>query len=184
MSAATEALARRAKMLRDGTMKLVERIDDAALVRNLGPTAPPIAFHLWHMARWADLMQARVSAAVPRIGERPEIWTAEKLAEAWHVEVPLGNFDSGMEMGDEAAVSMSYPTKRALVDYVQRALDAAYELYERVSDEELGIVARDPYDRQASVATMFVANLTHLNRHLGMVEALVGVGGAKGTASV
>ena len=153
-------------------MKVLERVDDERLTKPLGPTAPPIAFHLWHMARWADLMQARVSAAVPQIDERPEIWTSEQLAQAWHVEVPLGKFDSGMEMGDEASASMTFPTKRTLVDYVQRALEAALEMYTLVSDDDAAIVVRDPYDRQASVATMLVANLTHLNRHLGMIEAL------------
>lgn len=184
MSATTDALAFRAKLLLDNTMAVVARVDEHALVERRAPTAPPIAFHLWHMARWADLMQARVSAAVPRLGERAEIWTSERLADVWHVDVPLGRFDSGMEMGDEASATMTYPTREALVDYVRRALEAALELYRGVSDEDAAIVARDPYDREASVATMLVANLTHLNRHLGMIEALIGVAGRIGSASV
>jgi DinB family protein len=184
VSATTEALARRATMLHTSAVELVEKVADDKMVRRLGPTAPPIAFHLWHMARWADRMQARVSALVPNGTAATEIWARECLADAWRIEVPLGRFDSGMEMGDEASAAFVFPTKASLLDYTHKAFDAAQRLYDGLGDANLEARGRDMYDREASVAAMLVAHLTHLNRHLGMIEALVGVSGEKGTASV
>jgi hypothetical protein len=185
MNATTEARSARAKMVHEGTLKLVTRTDESRLRQRLGPTAPPMAFHLWHMARWADRLQARVSSAVPR--QRPgrqELWISQRLADAWKIEVPLGKFDSGMEMGDEASTALVLPTKSALVDYATRAFAAAEEAFGALRDDDLELRGTDLYDRESTVATMLVGHLTHLNRHLGMIEALVGIAGDSGTASV
>ncbi len=185
MSAAAEALAARAKLLHDGALKLAERTDDAALRERPRRTAPPIAFHLWHMARWADRLQARITAAVPSLSPgRSEIWVGERIADQWKITTPLGKFDSGMEMGDEASVALTLPTKAALVDYVTRAFDAAQRAFDGIADDDLDLRGRDLYDRESTVAAMLVGHLTHLNRHLGMIEALIGIAGGSGTASV
>lgn len=185
MSAATEALAERAARLHDTTLRLVARLDDDRLARRLGPTAPPPAFHLWHMARWADRLQARVSAAVPRLGPgQDEIWARERLADAWRVTVPLGTFDSGMEMGDDIAATLVLPGKATLVDYAARAFAAAQRAFAAVSDADLELRGKDLYDKEGTVAAMLVGHLQHLNRHLGMIEALLGAMGESGTASV
>jgi hypothetical protein len=185
VSAATDALAERAARLHDTALKLVARIDDERLLRRLGPTAPPPGFHLWHMARWADRLQARVTAAVPRLGPaQEEIWSRERIADAWRVTVPLGTFDSGMEMGDDAAAKLVLPDKAILVDYAARAFAAAQHAFTEVREDDLELRGKDLYDREGTVAAMLVGHLQHLNRHLGMIEALAGVMGESGTASV
>src|SRR5687768_8168034 len=49
-----------------------------------GPHATSIRFHLWHIARWADLVQAGLPAMSPeladRLGPGMEIWEREGLA--------------------------------------------------------------------------------------------------------
>ena len=185
MSAAGEALAARATMVHEGTLKLVARTDEPRLLRRLGPTAPPMAVHLWHMARWADRLQARASSAVPRQAPgRQELWIGERLANAWKIEVRLRKFDSGMEIGDEASAAVVLPTKRALLDDATRAFEAAQRSFDAVDDDDLVLRSADLYDCESTVATMLVGHLTHQHRHLGMIEALVGVVGDSGTASV
>ena len=185
MSAVTDALSERANRLHDTTLKLVGRIDEGVLLRRLGPTAPPPGFHLWHMARWADRMQALATAAVPSLGPaQQELWVRERIAEAWRLAVPLGTFDSGMEMGDEMAARLVLPGKAALVDYATRAFAAAQRAFTSVRDEDLDRRGKDLYGNEGSVASLLVGHLQHLSRHLGMIEALVGVSGASGTASV
>lgn len=185
MAAPLEALTARAAMLQNGTFKLVERVPDEQLRRRLAPTAPPMLFHVWHMARWADRVQARVSAILPatRPGQ-PEIWIADRLAEAWKIETPLGTFDSGMEMGDEANAALVLPSTRTVIEYAHRAYDAVGRVIGAAREEDLALRGKDIYDRESTVATMLVAHLTHQNRHLGMIEALAGVMGESGTASV
>ena len=185
MSAATEALAERAARLHSTALNLVARVDQEHLLKRLGPTAPPAAFHLWHMARWADRLQARVTAAVPHLGlAQDELWTGERMAEAWRVAVPLGTFDSGMEMGDDVAARLALPEKAVVVDYATRAFAAAGHCFDSVQDGDLERRGKDLYDKEGTVASMLVGHLQHLNRHLGMIEALVGVMGESGTASV
>lgn len=185
MSAVTDALAERANRLHDTTLALVTRLDDPVLLHRLGPTAPPPAFHLWHMARWADRMQALASAAVPSLAPvQPELWVRERIADAWRVAVPLGTFDTGMEMGDDTAARLDLPGKAALVDYATRAFAAAQRVFAAVRDDDLQRRGTDLYGREGSVASLLVGHLQHLNRHLGMIEALVGVSGKSGTASV
>ena len=62
-----------ARMLR----RTVENLTDDQFTRAPGDTAPPIGWHLWHIARWGDRFQATlVDRDAP-----PEIWTTERLAE-------------------------------------------------------------------------------------------------------
>jgi DinB family protein len=185
MSAITDALAERANRLHDTALKLVTRVDEDVLLHRFGPTAPPPAFHLWHMARWADRMQALASAAVPALGPADqELWVREGIAQAWSVAVPLGTFDTGMEMGDDAAAQLVLPGKAALLDYATRAFAAAQRVFAAVRDADLERRGKDLYGNEGSVASLLVGHLQHLNRHLGMIEALVGVSGESGTASV
>lgn len=185
MSAVTDALAERAGRLHDTALRLVTRLDEDVLLRRLGPTAPPPAFHLWHMARWADRMQSLASGAVPSLGPaHGELWQRERIAAAWRIAVPLGTFDSGMEMGDETAARLVLPGKAALVDYATLTFAAAQRAFATVRDDDLDRRGKDLYGNEGSVASLLVGHLQHLNRHLGMIEALVGVMGASGTASV
>jgi hypothetical protein len=70
------------------------------------------------------------------------------------------------------------------VDYATRAFAAAEEAFGALREDDLELRGTDLYDRESTVATMLVGHLTHLNRHLGMIEALVGIAGDSGTASV
>ncbi|HEY6957411.1 MAG TPA: DinB family protein [Candidatus Limnocylindria bacterium] len=185
MSAVTDALAERANRLHDTALKLVARVDEDVLLRRFGPTAPPPGFHLWHMARWADRMQALASAVVPALGPaQQEIWVRERIADGWGVTVPLGTFDTGMEMGDETAARLVLPGKALLLEYATRAFAAAQRAFALTRDEDLERMGTDLYGKEGSVASLLVGHLQHLNRHLGMIEALVGVSGTSGTASV
>jgi hypothetical protein len=56
----------------------------------LTPTATPAGWHLWHIARWADVLQAshpnrRFSPDVPWDRSR-QIWAIDKLASHWGLQ--------------------------------------------------------------------------------------------------
>ena len=42
----------------------------------------------------------------------------------------------------------------------------------------------DLYEQKTSIGTVVMSHLTHANRHLGMIEALKGMLGVRGTATL
>ena len=151
-----------------------------------GPHAPAISFHLWHIARWADIVQAHLpgmgSASVTTTTQ--EIWEREGLATAWG----LGNSDlgyraTGMSLPDHAAQALVLSAKDTLHAYATRTFAAATEAAMAIDDARFVILGRDPLGRESSVGGTVLNHLLHLGRHLGMIEALRGVLGLHGTAT-
>jgi hypothetical protein len=153
------------------------------------PHAPPIGFHLWHMARWADRVQATLpgmSAALgARLGAGGEVWEINTLAHQWGWQAErLGYGQTGMELGDELAAELRLPHKDVLVEYARQAFAAADRTFAALDDQLVHERGVDIYGRENSVAYVLLVHLSHASRHLGMIEALRGVRGLRGTATV
>ena len=151
--------------------------------------APPIAFHLWHMARWADRVQATLptmSAALGvRLGPSGEIWTAQALARQWGWRTEqLGYGQTGMELGDDLAAELQLPSKAILTDYARQTFAATDRAIGALDDQLLQERGVDVYGRENSVVYVLLVHLSHASRHLGMIEGLRGVQGLPGTATV
>lgn len=172
------------------------------LARRLTPTATPAGWHLWHIARWADRLQAshpnrRYSADAPWDQSR-QIWNTDKLASGWGLDPErLGILETGAGMADDDAAVIPRVGKVALLDYARRAFraadDAAVQLA-LVADDDRNSIQEYTIDRQqrevaasAGARVPVVADITfhlsHANRHLGMIEALRGVLELRGTAT-
>jgi len=170
-------------------LQAVDSLDEAAFTRSGGTTAPSIAFHVWHTARWADRLQAHLAGMTDemrrRLGQRHQLWTRDGLAAAWGLPAgKLGEDDSGMGMDEGVSVTMPLPAKETLLEYARDAFAAANEAVAAADDEQLTTSGIDLYGRETSVAAAVGAHIAHASRHLGMIEALKGVAGARGTASV
>src|SRR5947207_2217598 len=81
-----------------------------------GPHAPSIRFHLWHLARWADLVQANLPAMSPdltaRLGPGQELWEREGLAVSWGLSATDLSFRAtGMGLKDDAAANLPLPAR-------------------------------------------------------------------------
>jgi hypothetical protein len=151
--------------------------------------APPIGFHLWHMARWADRVQATLPAMSAALGHHldsgREIWEINALARQWGWQTEqLGYGQTGMELGDELAADLQLPPLDVMVDYARQAFAAADRAFEALDDQLLQERGVDIYGRENSVAYVLLVHLSHASRHLGMIEALRGVCGLRGTATV
>ncbi len=151
--------------------------------------APPIGFHLWHMARWADRVQATLPAMSAALAERldagGEIWEIDALARQWGWQTEqLGYGQTGMELGDELAAELQLPHMDVLADYARQAFAAADRAFGMLDDQLLQERGIDIYGRENSVAYVLLVHLAHAGRHLGMIEALRGVRGLRGTATV
>jgi hypothetical protein len=151
-----------------------------------GPDAPPIGWHLWHIARWADRFQASIAAP-----DAPaEIWTTESLAEAYGLDAAaLGILQLGMGMGveDAQAVPSTIGRERFAV-YQERVLaalgaaiascDPARLLSPRPSIREyaeVNGVLQYAAPQESTLLADILFYLTHSSRHLGNVEALRGL---------
>jgi hypothetical protein len=164
-----------------------------------GPQAPPIGWHLWHMARWAD----RVQAAFPASNGddlRSEIWEEEKLALRWELDTSeLGPCQAGEGMAHEAAAELpKWIGQSAILDYARRAFARFDGLQAWVTQHDLDEIRPSPYAyavtedgrvvADPSAATMLGSDLAwhmnHVCRHLGMIEGLRGAMELNGTATV
>jgi hypothetical protein len=160
------------------------------------PRSNSIAFNLWHIARWADHMQSVVGALTPglreRLGTSSEIWMREALSAKWGFPAGrLGSAETGMGMDEDTSAELPLPPKDELVAYATRAFDAADRAVKEVRDDDLARSAEfDPAtvpwaspSEYGTVADWILGGIRHDSRHLGMIEALKGVAGLRGTAT-
>ena len=158
----------------------------AQLISTAGLHAPAIGFHLWHIARWADIVQAHLPGMGAEQHAAPihEIWKNEDLAIQWGLDnAELGYRHTGMGLSDAAAQALNLPDGATLVAYASRTFDAAALATLAVDDERFIMPGRDPLGRESTVGGAVLNHLLHLGRHLGMIEALRGIMGLHGTAT-
>ena len=173
----------------DWMLAFAEKLSDEELAWGPPGGAPTLGFHLWHSARWADLLQSRLPQMTPamqeRLASRGQICDVEEVCAAWGIDgVALGENATGMGIADEIAAGLKLPAKEELLRYVGRAFDAAKEAAASVDDQQLDSACTDLYGRPSTLAAVLLGQVTHLSRHLGMTEALRGVHSGRGTATV
>jgi uncharacterized damage-inducible protein DinB len=169
-------------------LDLTADLPEEALRWQAGSHAPAIRFHLWHLARWADTVQANLPGLTPALGRRlgaaEEAWVAEGLAHRWGLTPgQLGGGDTGMGMDDDVSAALPLPDREALLAYTRRAFAATEQRLAALSPADLDAPCTDLYGKVNVVGDVLLSHLTHVNRHLGMIEALRGVQGARGTAT-
>ena len=172
----------------EAILRIVEDLTDEQVAVG-SPMSPSIAFHVWHVARWADLLQSRMPGMTPALRERlgvcQQLWDKERLAERWgFAGADLGGDATGMGMDDDVSASLPLPPKEQLLNYAGRAFEAANTAVEAADEDEMRESCTDLYGRQTSVGATIISHLAHVNRHLGMIEALRGARGLRGTATV
>jgi hypothetical protein len=169
-------------------IRITEDLDEDIILRRAGPRAPSIAFHLWHTARWADVVQAHLPGASPeleRLGPGEEVWDSRAIAAAWGMAMALGWKGAGTGLDDDESAGLALPDRAALVSYARSAFGAAEAMLGAIRDDELQISTSNVFDDPPwPLVRHFTFHLGHASRHLGMMEALRGVLGRKGTATI
>jgi len=161
----------------DHVLALVEALTDEQLRWRPGSHAPSIGFHVWHLARWADFDAHEVEGTT-------QIWHAQGLGAAWGFPSSgLGEAEAGTEMGDDASERLVLPGKAALLDYTRSAFTAVDGLLDRLSEDQQRGAPRAPDVGDEKLTDLIFTYLTHDNRHLGMIEAVRGLLGLRGSAT-
>ncbi len=156
-------------------LELVEDLSEDQLEYRPNTTTPPIAFHLWHMARYADSLPDQIGL------EGGMLWQAEALADAWGLSPDdLGIYQSGTGMELETPGELSWPNKDVLLDYCRRAFG--------IADEAVVTLDVTAYERPVrwgghTIGQAVMTNLEHDSRHLGMIEVMRGMLGLRGSAT-
>ncbi len=174
-------------------LAFLETLSDRELRWRLNATTHSIAFHAWHIARWADYFQACVPAMTAELSKRlppgEEIWLKEGLSKQWQFSsAQLGYADTGMQMPDEAAMDLPFPAKPILLDYIRMAFAAAEGAARAIDDEQL-LSAEQPQPKtegvwgEATVGDAVMTHIIHDSRHRGMIECLLGLQGRPGTST-
>jgi hypothetical protein len=174
-------------------LNYLRKLPDAQLYWQLTPDTLSIAWHGWHLARWADHIQACVPGMTPELGQRlgqgVQVWHADSVAAQWGFDpAQLGWGETGMTMPDEVATRLPFPPKDRLLDYVAKAFAAAERNIAAIDDQQFG-AAEQPQPMtegiwgEGTVGDAVMSHLTHANRHFGMIECLLGLQGQHGSAS-
>jgi hypothetical protein len=190
-NAASSIVLRRLQEAQKYVVKMAGKLDDGQLRHLASPTSPSILFHIWHLGRWADRVQSTVPGLTPALGRKlppgQEIWDMEGLAAAWGFDDSiLGNGRTGSGMTDADAQGL--PETAAVLAYVEQAFAAVETAFEAIDDEQMVQPARlktahGPV-HEIITGEIMTSHLAHVSRHLGMIEALIGVMGKHGTATM
>jgi hypothetical protein len=174
-------------------LKYLQKLTNEQLQCRPTSISHSIAFEAWHLARWADHLQASIPGMTPelshRLGTGVQLWEAEGLANRWgFASADLGYAETGMEMSDEAAFRLTFPAKDELLSYVERVFALAERAVHAI-DEQQFQAAEQPQALtegvwgESTVGDAVMEHVTHDNRHLGMMECLLGLQGQRGTAT-
>jgi hypothetical protein len=168
------------RLTHESLLDLVDGLTDEQIVWTPNETTPSVGFHVWHLARWADYLQEIIN------GRGSQLWEKEGMAARWDMETAsLGYAQTGMSMDSKTAMTLRIPKKDLLLDYARRAFATAQQAVERIGDKEFFRVYETLHGENwhdGQIGPIISTWMTHDNRHLGMIECLVGVQGIHGSA--
>lgn len=173
-------LASRYRRNQENLLELVSELTDEQIAWTPNSTTPAVGFHVWHLARWADYLQELIN------GPGSQLWEAEGLATRWNLETKsLGYAQTGMEMDGDSAQALPIPEKGILLDYARRSFAAAQQAVAKIEDDRFFAVYECLHGENwhdGHIGPIVMTWMTHDNRHLGMIECLIGLQGRSGSA--
>jgi hypothetical protein len=186
-------------------IEITEGLSEAEFAHQPGTVAPPAGWHLFHIARLADRLQATLRSKITEqnyVADLPgQFWVKEGVASQWGIApVSLGYLEAGIGMSVEDAVRLAEAGKSNLIPYARRAFEAVDQEVAKITDEMLlmpsysvipnftisaeGVFTTIGPD-EVTILDQLMFHSVHSQRHLGMIEALVGVVfNREGTATI
>lgn len=168
----------------------VQATEPGNVHHSFGPHAPSIAFHAWHMARWADKYQSALPVWLEgrsEVDPAAEIWLRDDVVGRWGLRgIETGDFGgTGAGLDDEASATLPLPDAATLLGYMGASFSAFEGRIRAIDDDAaLDMAIVDLYDEPSTIADAIASATSHADRHLGMIEALRGVLGDRGTVTV
>jgi hypothetical protein len=114
------------------------------------------------------------------------LWEKEEMAARWNMETAsLGYAQTGMSMEDKTTMTLQIPRKDLLLDYARRAFALAEQAVEALNDNKFYKIYETLHGENwhdGRIGPIILTWMEHDNRHLGMIECLIGVQGLHGSA--
>jgi DinB family protein len=165
----------------DLLLELVATLTEEQIRWAPNDTTPSIAFHVWHLARWADYLQEEIN------GPGSQVWEQQGLAARWGLaSASLGYAETGMEMDGQAARALPLPGKDQLLDYAREAFAKAQQAVRSISDDQFYQLVKVQHTEvwnDNQIGPHIILWHSHDSSHLGMIEAMVGFMGLPGSVS-
>lgn len=186
-------------------IEITESLSEAQFVQQPGAAAPPVGWHIFHIARLADRLQATLQSEMRAENYTPDlpgqIWVKEGVAQQWGVAPDsLGYLEAGIGLRVENAVRLAEAGKSNLIPYARRIFEAMDQEAAKITDEMLlapvySVIPDFTISAEGVFATTGPSEVTilgqlmfhsvHSHRHLGMIEALIGaMFDREGTATI
>jgi hypothetical protein len=161
----------------DRIIGLVSDLTNKQLLWRASDLAPSIGFHVWHLGRWADLVQEIFN------GPGTQVWIKEKIAALWGFSIlDLGFANTGMGIDEDTSGSLPLPSKEVLVEYVRRAFAEADNAAVTAAQGQIRGLKMNPsaagyFGKETPAVDVILKMAGHDNRHLGMIQMLRGLQG-------
>jgi|GEM_PF-452729 hypothetical protein len=161
----------------DRIIGLVTDLTNEQVLWRPSDLAPSIGFHVWHLGRWADLVQEVFN------GPGTQVWIKDKIATLWGFSIPdLGFADTGKGIDEDTSASLPLPPKETLVEYVRSAFAevdnaAAAAAKQHVQVLKMNHLAEGYFGAETPAVEVILNMAGHDNRHLGMIQMLRGLQG-------
>jgi hypothetical protein len=173
-------ISRQYRLVHENLLDLVDGLTDEQIQWISGEATPCVGFHVWHLARWADYLQEIIN------GRGSQLWEKEEMAARWNMETAgLGYAQTGMSMEDQTAAALRIPRKDLLLDYARQAFALAEQAVETINENEFYKIYETLHGENwhdGHIGPIILTWMEHDNRHLGMIECLIGVQGMHGSA--
>lgn len=132
----------------------------------------PLAFHVWHIAREADILHILICEATLQPSE--QIWDRDGIATRWSFpDESMGLLQSGIGMDDVEAAHLPWPDHREIVDYLRQAFRAVNQAVVGLSDDQPQVVftrrMSAVFGGAGTVERAMMRAVANGNRHLGII---------------
>jgi uncharacterized damage-inducible protein DinB len=169
------------------TLKVIDDLTDEQFAKPIHPSVHSIGWQLWHTTRWDDRFAEILLEKLPQLarehGPARQLWISESIGERWGFPVgALGVRDTGTGMKDDDADQLALPAKSEVLDYARHAFAFVDEILDSLTDQLILMELPGDPDHD-SVGQNLMYYLDHVNRHLGMMEAMKGQLGLTGSAT-
>lgn len=176
MGSFSDAVKQRYRLGHRRVLTALEDLTEDQMQWRPAPMAHSVVWNAWHLARWADYLQAKIPTMTQRLQTalrpRHEIWYAKDLARKWALApATLGWGEMGTDMDDGVAAALRFPEKEIVVGYLVSAFEEAEGAVESIADNEFGIMASGigPWESERAIGIYVVGLHAHDERHLGQI---------------
>ncbi len=153
-------------------MHVLEGLSPEQWVTQPVASAAPLAFHVWHIAREADILHVLLLEAMQQPAQ--QIWERNQLAARWQFPVgSLGLLQSGIGMDETDAALVPWPSQGDMMGYLRQAFGAVNDTMSQLPPD-LPHVALAPqtsavFGGAGTVERAIMRAIANGNRHLGII---------------